>query len=207
MEPIRIQSVEAPFDSSSTARHAVQAISRAAGMGLLEGLEIRHLDLPSFRAVVGRISRAGIGREVQSALAVPTPPRVEELDRLLKILVTALEESPTPEHEWDSLEDVFGIERLAELLGTSTASVRRYHSGSRKTPDGIAARLHFLATLVGDLAGAYNEYGVRRWFERPRSVLGGRAPDQLLTGEWSPHDEDVQELRNLTRSLAGSPAT
>lgn len=207
MEPIRIQSVEPPFDSSTTARHAVQAISRAAGMGLLEGLEIRHLDLPSFRDVVGRISRAGIGTEVQSALAVPTPLRLEELDELLEILIKALEDSPAPEQEWTSLEDVFGMERLGELLGTSTASVRRYHSGSRKTPDLIAARLHFLATLVGDLAGAYNEYGIRRWFERPRTALGGRAPEELLTGEWDPHQEEVQELRNLTRSLAGSPAT
>lgn len=207
MEPIRIQSAEPPFDSSSTARHAVQAISRAAGMGLLEGMKIRHLDLSSFRDVVGRISQAGIGLEVQSALAVPTPPRVEELNRLLEILVEALEESPAPEHEWDSLEDVFGIDRLAELLGTSTASVRRYHSGSRKTPDAIAARLHFLATLLGDLAGAYNEYGIRRWFERPRSALGGRAPDEVLTGEWDPHDAEVRELRDLARCLMGSPAT
>lgn len=207
MEPIRIQSVEPPFDTASTARHAAQAISQATGMGLLEGMEIRHLDLSSFRDVVGRISQAGIGMEVQSALAVPTPPRVEELERLLEILVEALEESPTPDHEWDSLEDVFGIDRLAELLGTSSASVRRYHSGSRKTPDAIAARLHFLATLLGDLAGAYNEYGIRRWFERPRSALGGRAPDEVLSGEWDPHDEEVRKLRNLTRSLTGSPAT
>lgn len=207
METIRIQSVEPPFDSTVTARHAVQAISRAAGMGLLEGMEIRHLDLPCFREVVGRISRAGIGTEIQTVLAVPTPPRAGELDELLVTLVRALEESPAPDREWQALEDIFGMERLAELLGTSTASVRRYLAGSRKTPDLVAARLHFLATLVGDLAGAYNEYGIRRWFERPRTALGGRPPEELLTGDWDPHREDVQQLRSLTRSLTGSPAT
>ena len=35
----------------------------------------------------------------------------------------------------------------------------------------IAGRLHFLATVVGDLAGAYNEIGIRRWFERRGAAI------------------------------------
>lgn len=76
-----------------------------------------------------------------------------------------------PEREWRRLVELFGPDRLAELLGTSASSVRRYSGRARSTPDDIAGRLHFLALTVGDLAGAYNEVGIRRWFERQRSQL------------------------------------
>jgi hypothetical protein len=71
----------------------------------------------------------------------------------------------------------------------------------------VAARLHFLANVVGDLAGAYNEMGIRRWFERPRTLLGGRSPAQLLTDGWTPEDPRAKKVRDLARSLTGSPAT
>lgn len=177
-------------------------------MGLLEDLEIQRLDLPSFRAVVGRIAEAGIGTEVQAALSAPRgridPP---EMSRLLDRLSTAIDESPSPEHEWHSLAGIFGTDRLASLLGTSSPSVRRYQSGARHTPDSLAARLHFLATLVGDLAGAYNEIGIRRWFDRPRSLLKGEAPADFLRGDWDPEAPGAQRLRELARSLIASPAT
>ena len=63
----------------------------------------------------------------------------------------------------------------------------------------------FLATLVGDLAGAYNEIGIRRWFEQPRTVLEGRTPAQLMQGDWAPDEPDLQRVRDLARSLSGSP--
>ena len=130
-----------------------------------------------------------------------------EMGRLLERLSDVIEESPSPEHEWPSLEEVFGTERLAALLAVSPPSVRRYRSGTRTTPDPLASRLHFLATLVGDLSGAYNEIGVRRWFERPRALLDGRAPADFLQGEWDPETPGPKRLRTLARSLAASPAT
>ncbi len=129
------------------------------------------------------------------------------MSRLLDRLETAIDESPSPQHEWRSLEGIFGTERLAGLLGTSPPSVRRYQSGARVTPDFLATRLHFLATLVGDLAGAYNEIGIRRWFDRPRSLLDGKAPADVLRGDWHPEAPEAQRLRELARSLAASPAT
>jgi hypothetical protein len=39
----------------------------------------------------------------------------------------------------------------------------------------VAERLHWLAMVVADLAGSYNALGIRRWFERPRALLGGAA--------------------------------
>lgn len=119
----------------------------------------------------------------------------------------AIEESPVPSHEWRSLEQIFGVERLASLLGTSPASVRRYQAGSRETPDVIADRLHFLAMVVGDLAGAYNEIGIRRWFERSRALLEGRKPADLLRGEWNPESPEALRVRELARSLGASAAT
>ena len=95
-----------------------------------------------------------------------------------------LDESPVPANEWPALHKVLGPELLARLVGISASSMRRYLSGIRPTPDAVAARLHFLALVVGDLAGAYNDVGVRRWFERSRQRLGGSAPARLLAEDW-----------------------
>jgi hypothetical protein len=37
--------------------------------------------------------------------------------------------------------------------------------------------VHFLSLIVGDLTGAYNEIGIRQWFERKREIwLSGMIP-------------------------------
>ena len=96
---------------------------------------------------------------------------------------------------------------MARLLGISQSSARRYFLGSRSTPDTVAARLHFLAFVVGDLAGAYNDIGVRRWFDRPRQRLDGSTPAQTLGERWSPDDDDPRRVRELARALLSSPIT
>jgi len=100
-----------------------------------------------------------------------------------------------------------GAETLARLVGVTASSARRYLAGTRPIPDTVAVRLHFLALVVADLAGAYNDIGVRRWFERPRKRLGGSSPAQLLAEDWSPDDDGPRRLRELAASLASSPAT
>ena len=112
-----------------------------------------------------------------------------------------------PAHEWRTLQRVLGVELLASLLRISESSARRYLSGSRSTPDAIAARLHFLALVVGDLAGAYNDIGVRHRFERRRSRLDGSTPAEALGDPWSPEDEGPRCVRDLSRALLSSPAT
>jgi hypothetical protein len=109
----------------------------------------------------------------------------------------------TAEQEWRALEKVFSTDRLAILLGTSSPSIRRYSSGACSTPDALAARLCFLATIVGDLAGAYNEIGIRRWFDRQRSQLEGRAPADFLQGDWNPEDPGPRRLLDLARAPRG----
>jgi hypothetical protein len=85
--------------------------------------------------------------------------------------------------------------------------VTRYAGGDRRTPDAAAARLHAIALIVGDLAGAYNEIGVRRWFERPRTALDGRAPAHFLKGDWQPEEPGPQRVRALARSLVTGSGT
>ena len=71
----------------------------------------------------------------------------------------------------------------------------------------MAARLHFLARVVAELKGAYNDIGVRRWFDRKRTLLRGRSPAQILTGDWNPEGGPAEKVLNLARSLSSSPAT
>lgn len=78
-----------------------------------------------------------------------------------------------PDTEWKGVEPVLGADLLAQIVVVSPSSLHRYASGARPTPDYVAARLHHLALIVGDLAGSYNDIGVRRWFGRPRTQLGG----------------------------------
>lgn len=79
-------------------------------------------------------------------------------------------------------------------MGISGSSVRRYSAAARTTPDAIAARVHYLSLIVGDLSGAYNEIGIRQWFDRKRAQLNGRAPSDLLIGR----DGDVKAASHPT---------
>ena len=106
-----------------------------------------------------------------------------------------------------TLQNILGLDLLARLLRISQSSARRYSSGSRVTPDRVADRLHFLAFVVGDLAGAYNDIGVRRWFDRKRGRLDGNTPAQALGDAWSPDNEGPRQVRELSSALKSSPAT
>jgi transcriptional regulator with XRE-family HTH domain len=112
-----------------------------------------------------------------------------------------------PDSEWPRLIDVLGREELAGLLGISASSAHRYERRQRRTPDDVAARLHWLALVVGDLEGAYNELGIRRWFHRRRTALDGKEPAQLLGDDWDPEDPGPRHVRDLARSLVASGAT
>ena len=202
---IQITSTQPPFDTPAIAARAARLLACADAMGLLADLAINRLDLPLLRTVVDRLAAAGIGQEMQAALAVPRT--VPDLNTLLSRLNQALAESPAPAYEWAALSALFDSESLAALLGVSSASLHRYRAGVRKTPDRVADRLHFLALLVGELAGAYNEIGIRRWFYRPRQLLAGATPADLLQGDWSPAEPGPQRVRALAESLNGAGAT
>lgn len=205
MADIRIQSVERPFDDPDTARLGIAVLMRADAMGLLPSREIHHLDLTEWQRVADDILRAGVGRIL--ALASPAAPGSTRFRTMLRDVNEALDASPVPASEWPAMQRALGADLLARLLQISPVSLRRYRSGARTTPDSVAGRLHALALMVGDLAGAYNGAGVRRWFVRPRTVLDNLAPVDVLVPGWGPDDPGPRQVRGLAGALAASPAT
>ena len=171
-------------------------------MGLVEPAPpTEDFDLTGVKRVLQGVRDAGIARSPVIELENVETPDGQDVAELMKMVIAALEASPAPHSEWRSVSRVFDAESLAPLLGISVSSLRRYQAGTRVTPDEVAARLHFLALVISDLAGAYNEIGVRRWFQRDRTMLDGRTPATLLSGEWNPEDEGAQRVRDLARSL------
>lgn len=195
-----------PLETQSVRSLVIEVWRRAEGMGLVEGSAAR-LDAVAVTRLLQRVRDAGIARGPALHFDNVEPPSVAEAEALLRLVIAALESSPTPRFEWPAVTRVIDAEQLAPLLNVSASSLKRYVSGERDTPDDVAARLHHVALIVGDLAGAYNEVGVRRWFERKRTALKGRAPAALLSGDWNPDDGPPQKVRELARSLVALGAT
>jgi hypothetical protein len=188
------------------ARLTLEASRRAEAMGLLEH-GVGRADVGAIRQLANRVRRAGIASSAADVLNNVDAPSAGELATLLGTMIAALEASPAPRFEWHGVARVFSAEELAPLLNASVSSLKRYQSAERDTPDPIAARLHWLALTVGDLAGSYNDIGIRRWFHRKRERLDGRAPAALLRGEWDPDDEGPTRVRQLARELISLSAT
>jgi hypothetical protein len=202
---IQIESARAPFTSPRVAFQAVTVLARADAMGLLPADEhIATLDMSSFRKAVRYIHRAGIARNIRLEF---NDASESGLERALEHLNLALEESPVPQFEWNRLADLLGLDLLSRLLGSSPSSIRRYKAAARTTPDDVAERLHFLSLVAGDLSGAYNEIGIRQWFERKRAQLDGRTPLDLLRARWNPSLAGPRRVQDLARALVASPAT
>jgi hypothetical protein len=91
---------------------------------------------------------------------------------------------------------------LAELLGVELRRFQRWISPRESArPEGEdALRVRAVARLVGQLRHAFTAVGVLRWFDWPRSDLGGRTPRELL------HDParlpDLMRAAGSTRSTA-----
>ena len=208
MATIQIASVEAPLNRPALVEPAVRLLRRALALGLISGHEKpERLDLDLIRAIAREAANEGIGQDAALAL-LQGDLSSGHLPALLERLEDSLAESPLPDREAPQLLRYFDREGLASLARTSPVSLGRYLARSRRWPDELAARIHWLAGVVSDLEGAYNEFGVRRWFERERSQLDGRSPRQVLAAGWDPDSPDVQRVRRLATSLAGAgPAT
>jgi hypothetical protein len=204
MTVIRVGSITAPLDRPRLLGPAVDLVRRAAALGLLgRDREVDRLDLALVREIAEQASIAGVGRD--AALGLLGPERsTERLASLIERLDDALVANPLPERELAVVVDVLGLDATARLANTSTVSLRRYLGGSRTAPDAVAERIHWLALAIGDLAGAYNDLGIRRWFERPRTALGGRSPAEVLAASWLPDDPAVAAVRQLAAALAGT---
>lgn len=206
MTKLQIRSIEPPLDDPEAVGAAVDVLKAMEAMGLLPD-DVEELSLDVMRWVAARAAEAGIGESAAASLRSRTRLTSSYVASVLRELEHALEGSPAPAFEWPAAVELFGADRLADLVGVSVASLRRYAADQRPTPDVVAARLHLLARIVAELRGAYSEVGVRRWFERTRSRLGGRSPDAILAGDWDPDGADAERVLALARSLSASPAT
>lgn len=156
--------------------------------------------------VAERLSQRGLASDFAARL-ISGKSSTSDLSRYLDAALLALEESPVPATELAKLNATLGHELLAGLLEISAASMQRYQNGERQVPDAIAERAHFLTAVISALEGLYNEFGVRRWFERPRSVFDGKTARQLLVSGWTPADEAAQRILAAAESLQELGAT
>ena len=59
--------------------------------------------------------------------------------------------------------------------------------------------------IVGDVAARVPPLGVdARWFERPRTQLGGKSPRALLGSQWTPDSKAARQVRALAAVLSGA---
>src|SRR5262245_20512592 len=212
MVPIQIKPESAPLVNRRLHERLLTLLARASAMGVLAGAAVTQLDAQALQRVLSALHKQGLIGAAPVALAPLLKKGPAQLDTAtaermadsLERLVGVLEDSPAPATEWTAMRAVFGDEPLSQLLGVAPASLRRYASAERATPQATAERLHWLAMVVSDLAGSYNDFGMRRWFERPRSQLGGKSPRAMLGSQWKPDDKAAQQVRALAAALSGA---
>jgi hypothetical protein len=202
---IQITSVIPPFEKDDLYPRATRFLRRADAMGLLDE-PIRELSPEVVRKVARRLSQRGLASDLAARLS-SGKPTAGEWSRYLDAALLALDESPVPAAELTKLHATLGHELLASLLEISAASLQRYESGERQAPDAIAERAHFLTAVISALEGIYNEFGVRRWFERPRTVFDGQTARHLLGQGWQPSDASARRVLAAAESLQNLGAT
>lgn len=176
-------------------RAAVVATRLAELMGLYQRPPMRRVDRELLGSVIEAAADAGVAEQVAARRDAAEPG-----DATVHAFLDALIGSPRPAAEITSLLSILGYSELEALAGASEGSLRRYATEARTAPDVIARRVHFLATLVAILRGSFNEFGIRRWFERPHPALGGTPPATLLADGAEPDDERGQAV--LAAALA-----
>lgn len=202
---IQITSVMPPFEREDLYPRATRLLRRADAMGLLDE-PIRELSPEVVQKVAQKLSQRGLASDLAARLTTGKLSAAE-FSRYLDAALLALDESPVPAAELTKLDATLGHEIVAGLLEISAASLQRYQTGSRQAPDAIAERAHFLTSVISALEGVYNEFGVRRWFERPRSIFNGQTARQLLGEGWTPTDESARRILAAAESLQELGAT
>lgn len=212
MAEIRIRSITGPLRHPAVLTLLLALLSKANAMGLIRQESVESLDAATLGHVLDSLQDSGLLRVDRSriqALLEPGRSGAPEPSAIaaLRTAIQAIEESPYPQHEWHAMRAIFGEESLAQLLGVSLSSLRRYAALERDTPLDVADRLHWLAMTVADLAGSYNDFGIRRWFERPRAQLSGKTPRDLLGADWDSATDSAERVRRLAQALSASGAT
>lgn len=209
MAQLQFMAIAPPLDRPGVGTLAARFLSYASTMDVYKGPSRPiTLDYDLLLDAAKKVAAAtGAGAGVVVKLQERGADDPDRLRDLLGELYEGLSESPTPKIEWRPTVRYLGPALLSELLRISPSSLERYESGERPTPDEVADRLHFLALTLSDLVGAYNEFGIRRWFDRSRTLLNGKSPRQVLNSPWSSQSGRAKAVRKLASSLTASPAT
>jgi hypothetical protein len=211
MVELQIESMQAPLlESAEAASLALSLVARAQTMGFLPQRKGPvELDRDFLVELAELIRRRGVASiptaSLTHAMRAETLNDVELIDAL-RATLDAVDASPHPEGEWAPARELLGDELLARLLRISASSLRRYAAGDRRTPDEVAWRLHLVARLLAALVGSYNDYGIRRWFERSRSALDGATPAELFERAESEEDERLERVIAVAEQLTGAGA-
>jgi hypothetical protein len=190
-----------PVPDTAAAAPIVSAlvVSLAETVGLVPQSSHSGADRGQTLAAFDAFAREGVGRT--AAREVHDSFTAETVSHAGTQLLEAVQQSPMPHREWEPMSAFLGDRLLAILVDVSEVSLRRYRNEQRVTPDDVAARLHHITLLVAYLAGSYNAFGIRRWFQRSRTGLGNRSPVQVLSTDWDPDDPDVRTITSLATSL------
>ena len=202
---LRITSIKTPFEHPDLYPRATRFLRRADAMGLLDQ-PIEELSAAMLCRVARSLSSRGLARDLAALLSGSTPSQ-SDLVRYLDSATAALEESPVPAAELSKLTTVLGPDRVCEFLEISPASLQRYQRGEREAPDDVGDRAHFLTSVIAALEGTYNDFGIRRWFERPRTAFDGRSARQLLGRRWTTDSDAARRILDAAESLQHLGAT
>ena len=201
---LRLRSAEYPFLDARVAGQAARLLALVEAIGIWEPPRIvRTLDGQLFTDALGSLAEAGLVSSAPLDWAAYADKTPEDFSAWIRGVREVILTSPVPEVELPKLDVLFGNDRLASLVGVGSSSLRRYLAKDREVPDDVANRVHLVARVVGDLAGSYNDRGIRRWFERPRTQLNGQSPEEILNGQWDTDDPEVTRVANLAADLVG----
>lgn len=209
MVELRVASISDPLLRAPRSLPLVlQLVARGQTMGFLpEGEGRIELSRDYLEELGRRLRLEGIAAlPTARLLEVTRGDEIDDDDLLgaLRATIAAIDASPRPEGEWEPARELLGDELLAGMTRISESSLRRYASGERRTPDDTAWRLHVTARLLASLVGSFNEYGVRRWFERPRRALEGATPAEVLERAESEEDGRLEQVIELADQLLGA---
>ncbi|MHB1582794.1 MAG: hypothetical protein ACYCU7_00395 [Acidimicrobiales bacterium] len=194
MTMLRLRSAEHPFDDTRVAGQAARLLALVEATGVwAPGEIVSVLDLTLFEDALGALADAGVApTAVLDAGAYAQKP-APDIAEWIAGLRDAVAMSPVPDLELPKLDALFGNDRLARLVGVGASTMRRYVARERPVSDEVAQRVHLVTRIVGELAGSFNERGIRKWFERPRRQLDGRSPEEVLRAAWESDGEAAAE--------------
>jgi transcriptional regulator with XRE-family HTH domain len=100
--------------------------------------------------------------------------------------------------ELEELRSGFGLSEreLAQALGTTPRTLRRWLAKETVPQPGMRERIEDLMQVLRDLHGSVRPEAVPKWARRRVDLLGGRRPVELLVcGEIEPLIEVAEGLR------------